>query len=203
MDILGCFRRGETMSRPVGLPDTGSIEAFLLEHLHDDEVVLTDRSDELVFRAIDGVDLFSRLSELGIDLPSLYAELRRRAVSDAAPDAERADWEDGYDAIGLSPGEIAMRQRAKSAAKAARTVADVIEVLDGTYFEAAFVSEDQTRAWGYFDPSDLSAAVEEPVDPHARRATDRRVRLDPRARVRHEGSGEDIHVFVLLDPPEE
>ena len=197
MRILGYFiRQGEHVG-PVVLGDRAMLLQFLEAHLFDDEVILTDPDDRLVFRAVDGVDLSSRLDELGIDLPALHRRLRRAAVS-AASDAEeeRESWEDFYDGIGLSPGEIAMRQRAKRAAKAARTVADVVELLAGTYFDASFGSGDGSRRWGYFDLDDLSV-VEHLVDG----ATGEPVRLWPDARVHHQGSGEDIHSFVLLDPP--
>ena len=75
-------------------------------------------------------------------------------------------------------------------------VVDVVELLAGTYFDASFATEDGSRSWGYFDPGDLSV-----VEHLADGGTGERVRLSPHARVRHQGSGEDIHSFVLLDPP--
>jgi hypothetical protein len=197
MRILGYFTRHGEHVGPVALEDRAMVLGFLEVHLFDDEVILADPDDRLVFRAVDGVDLISRLDELGIDLPALYRSLRRAAVS-AASDAEdeREPWEDLYDGIGLSPGEIAMRQRAKRAARAARTVADVVELLAGTYFDASFVTEDGSRSWAYFDPDDLSV-----LERLADGGTGKRIVLSPDARVRHRGSGEDIHNFVLLDPP--
>ena len=197
MRILGYFTRQGEQVGPVALEDQAAVLDFLEAHLFDDEVVLTDPDDRLLFRAVDGVDLFSRLGELGIDLPALYRRLRQAAVS-AASDAgeEREPWEDLYDGIGLSPAEVAMRQRAKRAARAARTVADVAELLAGTYFEASFASEDGSRSWGSFDPDDLSV-----VEHLADGGEGERVCLSPIARVRHQASGEDVHGFVLVDPP--
>ena len=197
MRILGYFTRQGEQVGPTALEDRADVLRFLEAHLFEDEVILTDPDDRLVLRAVDGVDLSSRLDEVGIDLPALYRRLRQAAVS-AASDAEeeREPWEELYDAIGLSPGEVAMRQRAKRAARAARTVADVVELLAGTYFDATFATEDGSRSWGYFDPADLSV-VEQLADGDTRE----RVRLSPEARVRHQDSGEDVHRFVLLDPP--
>ncbi|MFH1330143.1 MAG: hypothetical protein ABIJ48_05775 [Actinomycetota bacterium] len=170
---------------------------FLEAHLFDDEVVLTDSADRLIFRAADGIDLYSRLDEFGIDLPTLYRRLRQAAVPVAPRDeGAREPWEDLYDSIGLSPGEIAMRQRVKRAAKAARTASDVAELLAGTYFDASFESGDGSRSWAGFDPGDLSVVGQLADD-----GTGERIRLPPDARVRHRGSGEDVHCFVLLDSP--
>jgi hypothetical protein len=175
--------------------DRDTLLGFLEAHLFDEKVVLADSGDQLIFEAVDGVDLYSRLDEFGIDLPSLYRRLRELAVSAASDDREREPREDLYDSVGLSPAEIAMRQKAKRAARAARTGADVVGLLAGTYFEASFESEDGSRCWSSFDPGDLSAVEEaqngagEPVG----------LRLD--TRVRHRGSREDIHSFVLLDMP--
>jgi len=170
---------------------------FLEAHLFDDEVVLTDSDDQLIFRAVDGIDFYSRLDEFGIDLRALYRELRDAAVSAASPAEEDCEpWGDLYDSVGLSPGEVAMRQEAKRAARAARTLADVVELLADTYFDASFESADGRRSWAYFDRDDLSV-VEQPADG----SMGERVRLQRDAQVRHLGSGEDVHSFVLLDPP--
>jgi hypothetical protein len=173
------------------------LQRYLKDHLFDDELVLTDADDRLIFHAVDGVDLYSRLGDLDIDLPALYRRLREAAVSAATPDGgAREPWEDLYDSIGLSPGEITMRQRVKRTAKAARTVADVAELLAGTYFDASFENEDGTREWSGFDPRDLSAAERLPDGGSAEP-----LYLPPASPVRHRRSSEDVHYFVLLDPP--
>lgn len=92
-----------------------------------------------------------------------------------------------------------LRRRSKRACRAARTVADVVALLEGTYFDAFFQAEDGIRQWGYLDRGDCSVEV---VRPRREEGAPVRVRLDPAARVRYDSSGEDIHLFVLLDPPE-
>lgn len=197
MKIIGHVTIAGQRRRPVELNDRQEVKTFLESHLFDDELVLTDVNDRLVFRAVDGVDLYSSLEELRIDLPALYRKLRSATIETSGDSSfKREPWEDHYDSIGLSPDEIAMRQRSKRLAKTARTVADIVELLAGTYFDARFETEDRTRSWGYFDPDDFSV-IEQLAD-HNEGA---RIHLSPDARVRHSGSGEDIHSFVLLDPP--
>ncbi len=179
---------------PKRLEGVDSVVAFLKNHMYDEEIRITDTGDDLLFHARQGVDLFSALHEIGISLPQIYQEIRQDTVAEAGEEGrEREDWEDLYDSIGLSPDEIGMRQSAKAAAKAARTVADVAKLLRGTYFDAFFETSDGSRSWGYFDAKDYSVRE----DP-----TDKRVVLNPETRVRHIGSGEDVHVFVIRDPPE-
>lgn len=173
-----------------------AIISFLQEHLYDPEVVITDSGDRLIFRAVDGIDLYTSLADLEIDLRLVYEKIRKTWHSDEQG-AGREPWEDLYDSIGLSPGEIRMRQRVKQACKAARTVADVAKLLEGTYFSARFYSEDRSREWGYFDLDKPTMIMlntsEEPEQPMI---------FDPVARVKHIASREDIHTFILLDPPE-
>lgn len=186
----------------MALQGAEAVAAFVKEHLYAEELRITDTADELIFHAVDGIDLFSRLDELGIDLPALYDAIRREAVAaESAPEQrEREDWEALYDSIGLTPAEVSMRQAAKRAARAARTVADVVSLLEGTYFDADFQSEDGSQRWDCFDPRSYSALVR---SREGKRDRPREVRLNPQARVRHLGSGEDVHLFVLLDPPED
>ena len=135
------------------------VYAFLKKNLYEEEIRICDSGDNLIFHARDGVDLFSRLEEIGIDLPGIYQSLRREALGPGADEPHRPKWEQLYDSIGLSSGEIAMRQRVKKAAIAATTVADVVRLLEGTYFSACFYSEDETRCWSYFDPHDLTVRI--------------------------------------------
>jgi len=197
-------RHGDAIS----LESTDAVVAFLKAHLYEEEVCITDAGDNLIFRARDGVDLYSRLDEMGIDLPAIYRGIRGEIVAEAEEEeeeeGEREPWEEAYDSIGLSPAETQMRQMAKAGAKAARTVADVARLVEGTYFDAFFETEDRTRAWGYFDPTDYSAVVmKESADEGGQGYCGRQVFLKPQARVRHTGSGEDVHAFILLDPPED
>lgn len=211
---------------PEVLDNPHAVERFLREHLYDEEVRITGDGDRLVFRALDGVDVFSRLSDLGIDLPQLYRDLQAAALSavrnldevagpsrageqddsglDEEPPVRRAGWEVYYDSIGLSLGEITMRQRAKAACRAAETVADVARLLRGTYFDASFQTDDGTRQWGYFHGRDCYAIeLTSTGDGGWTGHEGHEVALDPGARVRYVSSGEDIHLFVLLDPPAE
>ncbi len=203
--FIGTVTSGGRRSPPQRLEDRAELVRFIKANLYEDEVVVTDAGDNLLFRALDGVDVYSALHKLGIDLPALYGEAREALVAaESEPGAETEPWEELYDSVGLSPGEIAMRQRVKRACKAARTVADVAELLEGTYFDAYFYSQDRSRAWRYFDPRDYSAwAYETGEEEDLSEEQERSVQLDPDARVRHVSSGEDIHTFILLDPPEE
>lgn len=179
------------------------IISFLQKNLYEDEVIITDLGDGMLFQAIDGVDLYSDLVSLGIDLQSIYQEIRNSWQIDE-PSTEREPWEDQYDSIGLSPGEVRMRQRVKQACKSARSVADVARLLKGTYFNARFYSEDRSRVWGYFDLDEYSVIVLNESDVGVPgEEQEKPAFLNPQARVRHISSGEDIHTFVLLDPPED
>lgn len=203
--FIGYVTSGGRRSPPQRLENRAELVSFIKANLYDDEVVITDAEDNVLFRAVDGVDLYSAVDKLGIDLPALYRETREALVAaESEPDAETEPWEELYDSIGLSPGEIAMRQRVKRTCKAARTVADVAELLEGTYFAAHFYSEDRRRAWRFFDPHDYSVSAAKMVNgQNANEEQERIVHLDPDARVRHLSSSEDIHKFILRDPPEE
>ena len=203
--FLGYVYSGDTHGEPQRLENQDELTNFLQAHLYEDEVVITDAGDNLLFRAVEGVDLYSELDELGIDLPTLYREVRQKLLVDAAKQgAEREPWEEYYDSIGLSPGEIQMRQRVKRACKAAQTVEDVARLLEGTYFDAYFYSEDRQRAWGYFNPDDYSIDVLEGSEEEGwgEGQDPLIVTLDRNARVKYVSSGEDVHGFTLLDPPE-
>jgi hypothetical protein len=219
------YHRGR-YDTPEVLVGESDLYRFLRDHLYDEEVRITDAGDRLLFHAVDGVDVYSRLQELDIDLPSLYREFQEEMVVDAPevidpasvrelghgaegkdedweePD-RRPGWERYYDTIGLSLGEILMRQAAKRACREAETVRDVALLLRGTYFDAFFESDDGSRAWGYFHGLDWWATV-------MRRTEDGgwtgdsglQVELQPGARVRYVSSGEDVHHFVLVDTPD-
>ena len=201
---LGCVTSGGNRGPAQRLEGIGSITAFLKDHLYEDDVVITDAGDNLVFRAVDGVDLHSQLNELGIDLPAVYQEIREMWNADE-PQTKREPWEDLYDSIGLSPGEIQMRKRVKAACRAAQTVEDVARLLEGTYFESHFYSDDRQCAWGYFDPDNYSIhkLVGSEEDGWGEGQDPQVVNLNPGARVKHISSSEDVHRFSLYDPPPE
>lgn len=184
---------------PARLHDLEEVLAFLKAHLFNEQVTITDRRDELWFEARSGVDLFSRLDELGIDLPELYHQHRQEILDEAIEiDIERQPWEELYDQVGLSPGEIHMRQRVKKLALEAKTVSDVASLVEGTYFDVLFCLADGQPAWGTFDPQDFSVS---PLQEEAQAHLISRIVLAPHARVRHVASGEDIHLFELIDLP--
>jgi hypothetical protein len=165
--------------------------------------ILISRPERCIFRAVDGVDLYSELRDHGIDLPQIYADIRAGWVARSADPGERREsWEDAYDEIGFSAGEIAMRQRAKRAARRTTTVAEVAAVLEGTYFNAHFETEDGQRQWGYFDRKEMTVTPLQKVGDGWQGEFGKRVALSPAARVEYLLSGEDVHSFVLLDPPE-
>lgn len=178
---------------------------FIKSHLYDDQLEITDSRDNLVFRSLDGIDLYSNLADIGIDLPSIYQDLRQELYANEEQGIyDREPWEENYDRIGLSPGEIRMRQRVKQECKAARKVGDVAALLEGTYFDASFVSEDKKRAWGYLDQNDCSVYILDGSEEEGwGNARGELIFLDREARVKHISSSEDLHWFVILDPLEE
>lgn len=201
---LGYVTSRGVRGRPQRIENRSELINFLKMHLHEDEVVVTDPGDNLLFRAVDGVDLYSELAELGIDLPGLYSDIRQGLVSpEPEKDTNQESWEQLYDSIGLSPGEIRMRQRVKRLCKAARTVADVARLLEGTYFGAHFYSEDRARVWGYFNPEDYSVSelVGSEEDGWREGQEPEPLHISPNARVSHLSSSEDVHRFILYLHP--
>ena len=201
---LGYVTSSGVRGRPQRIDNRSELISFLKTHFHAEEVVVTDPGDRLLFRAADGVDLYSELERLGIDLTGLYRDIRQGMVSPGPDQAtDREPWEQLYDSIGLSPGEIQMRQRVKRLCKAARTVADVARLLEGTYFDAHFYSEDRARAWGYFKPEDNSvyilAGSEE--DGWGESQEPNPLHLSPDTHVSHLSSSEDVHHFIIYLHP--
>jgi len=180
---------------PSQLRGTQAVADFISTHLYAEELRICDSSDHLLLHLLDGIDISNELEEININLNELFLQARQDLIEaeDEPPPKER--WEILYDQIGLSSGEIAMRQRVKKAARNAQCVADVANLVQGTYFDARFYSSDDSRCWGHFDPSDLSVSI---VD---ERRNTKRIRLNPAARVQHRSSAEDVHIFTLLDIP--
>ena len=186
-----------------------ALEEFLKAHLYDEEIRVTDAMKQRVLLHVrNGVyDVgLSRPEELGVSLPEIYEDIRRSIVVEEGVDShQRESWEDLYDSIGVSPDEIRMRQRLKPDLKSVRTVTDVAKLIEGTYFDASFKTEDGNRSWGYFDGETFTVTPMIPVDGPLGRGwqfdSGKRVQLDPDARIQHCGSGEDVHGFIILDPP--
>ena len=201
----GYVYSNDMRSERILIADKSELLYFLKSHLYDTQLEITDARDNLVFRSLEGVDLFSNLGDIGIDLPAIYQESRKEMIAEEESEPkDREPWEDHYDRIGLSPGEIRMRQRVKAACKAARTIGEVAVLLEGTYFDASFISEDKTRAWGCLNGQDCSVCLLRGSEEEGwGNAGNERVTLDRETRVRHLSSSEDMHWFSILNPPGE
>jgi hypothetical protein len=201
--FLAYIIEGGFYGTPVRLLSASELVAFIKKHLYAEELRITDCGDNLIYHAVNGIDLYSDLESYGIDLPEIYREIRAEWVNRSADnETARQPWEDFYDSIGLSAGEYEMRQKSKRAAKSAKTVQDVAYLLEDTYFDAFFTSEDSQRAWGYFRGGDFSAVTMVGDEISGWQGDwERVVHLSPGARVRHKRSGEDSHWFILLDEP--
>ena len=198
MYVAGRYRQ------PVRLEGSRAVSDFIKANLFAEELRVCDASDQLLFHSLDGVDVFNGLGAIGIDLPGLFRSVREQMLQTGDESSKKEEWEELYDRIGLSPAEVAMRQRVKKAARLARTVADVAELVRGTYFNARFYSPDDQKCWGYFDETDLT--VQQLFDQEiglddAGQKSEVRIQLSPEARVQHRSSAEDVHIFTLLDAP--
>ena len=187
---------------PKRLEGIESLVPFIKQYLLSEELRITDSSDNLILHVLDGVDLFSTLHEFGVDLPQIYQSIRKRDLGgDFNGDDQWDDWQGDYDATNPSPSEIRTRLAIKKAFKTAQNVADIAELLKDGCFTVCFESQDGTQAWGDFNPIDYSVVAMNETAKSSSRKKVSRVILEPTARVCHDGSGEDIHVFILLDPP--
>jgi len=206
MIIFGYVYKGGKHGQAIRLEGQYAIIAFIKKYLFAEELRLCDASDHLIFHALDGVDIYNNLDNIGIDLPAIYRAVLKeetKLVVDAKP---KETWEKLYDQIGLSPGEIAMRQRVKIAAKAASSVSEVAELVQDTYFDAFFYTLDESKSWGYFDGTDFTVSKLVKVEDAfgtGWQSTGHRVHLSSKARVKHRSSSEDVHRFILLNPPKE
>ena len=187
---------------PKRLEGIESLVPFITQHLLSEELRITDSSDILILHVLDGVDLFSTLHEYGVDLPQLYQSIRKHELDEGLNgETKWDDWQDDYVRTNPSPSEIRTRLAIKKAFKPAQNVADIAKLLEGGCFTVCFESQDGTQAWGDFNPIDYSVvAMNETAKSNSQKRVSR-VTLEPTARVRHDGSGEDIHVYILLDPP--
>jgi len=165
-------------------------------------LIITDNSDQQLLIMQDGVDLFNHLDQFGIRLLDIFHDIRDNLVNDHET-GNKPEWEQLYDSIGLSAGEIQMRQRVKRACKVAKTVSDVVKLVQGTYFDVSFVTEDRQRCWGYFDEMQCTAIVLIKDDQGYWSDSGKEDVITLDARVVHLESREDVHEFILLDPPEQ
>ena len=194
------FDQDERYTPPTSLDDKPALSEFIKANWEAKQLIITDRFDKQLLHMRDGVDLFNKLDQIGIQLSSIFQDIRENLVADQDASG-KAGWEQLYDSIGLSAGEIRMRQRVKQACKEAQTVSDVIELVQGTYFDVDFISTDHQRCWRYFDIDQRTAEVMI-RDDHGNWSYINEEEVIPLdARVAHLRSGEDIHEFILLDPP--
>lgn len=202
MDLRGyIFTREGHYDRPILLKEKDQLVQFIKDNLNAAKLVITDQADQQILLIQDGVDLYNDLEQFGISLSEIFRAVRAEQVGDMDEARQKQAWEKLYDSIGLSPGEIRMRQRVKRDCLAAQTVQDVADLVSGTYFTVFFISPDDDQCWGYFDETDFSAAVMEKDTDGYWSDTGRMVRIPRDGRVKHLRSGEDIHDFLLFDLP--
>ena len=187
---------------PKRLEGIESLVSFIKRHLLSEELRITDSSDSLILHVLDGVDLFSTLHQYGVDLPQLYRSIQKQDLDEGLNgETQWDDWQEDYDRANPSPSEIRTRLAIKKAFKTAQNVADIAKLLTDGSYTICFESQDGTQAWGDFNPTDYSVVAMNETAKSGSKKKVSRVVLEPNARVRHDGSGEDIHVFILLDPP--
>ncbi len=191
-----CNEKGEHYA-PTVLEDAAALTEFIQNNLDVPQLMITDAADKQLLLIKDGVDLHNELEKWGIKLGEIFQAYRQSLQDHNNTTGEKPEWERYYDSIGLSAGEIRMRQRVKKACKKAQTIADVADLLKGTYFNIRLRTKTDGRVWRYFDFSDHSVElVSDDADDEIQKAF---LALD--ARVAYISSSEDIHEFYLLDPP--
>ena len=172
---------------------------FIKEHYYAPQLIITDAGDNQLLLMLDGVDHYNTLDQYGISLAAIFNELRQDIAAESNLQHEKPEWEVLYDQIGLSPGEIRMRQRVKKLCKTAQTVADVVELTQGTYFDAHFVSEDGQKLYRSFNEDNYSATLMTKDETGEWVKNPSPVNVSSSAKVKHLRSSEDIHTFVLIE----
>jgi hypothetical protein len=185
--------------QPVELINLESLAQFIKANYEAPQLIITDTHDRQLLLIRDGVDLFNELDPFGISLVTIFDELRQEATVASGAIDDRPQWEILYDRVGLSTGEIRMRQRVKAACRAAQTVGDVADLICGTYFDAHFLSSDRKRWYRHFNQENFSATVMKKDETGEWVEDPESVILSPTARVRHLRSSEDIHTFEFLE----
>ena len=193
-----CYTSEDSTPPPVKLTNLQAVFRFIKDHYYAPQLIITDGGDNQLLLMRDGVDIFNVLDQYGISLAAIFDELRMGIAGNSRTQQEKPEWEVLYDQIGLSPGEIRMRQRVKKLCKTAQTVADVVELLQGTYFDANFVSEDDQKWCRHFNEDDYSATLMTRDESGEWVDVPDPIFLSPIARVKYLRSSEDIHTFVLI-----
>lgn len=200
MDCFGyCFDQEGRYGHPLLLADPDAILRYIRENLDAPQLVITDADDHQLLLMRDGVDLYNALDQVGVDLNFVLNQTRDEIVAEGLELEEKPEWERLYDQIGLSPGEIRMRQRVKAACRAAQTVADVAEIIRGTYFDAHFLTTDGNKWYRFFDEEDYSATLMTSDDNGKWNDEPEKAILSPTLQVRHLRSSEDVHTFEIFD----
>ena len=194
-----CYDRNGKYHSPVRLESQDALINFIRQKIDCPQLVITDNLDRQLLLMRDGVDLFNGLERVGISLNAVLNQIREEIVEEGSGLDEKPEWERLYDQIGLSAGEIRMRQGVKAACREAQTVGDVAELVRGTYFDAHFRSRDGERRYRYFDEGDYSASLMVKAKNGEWNEEPERVILTPGMKVRHLRSSEDVHTFELLD----
>jgi hypothetical protein len=204
MELFGyVFDRDRYYGQPEILRNREDLVKFIKDNFDAAKLVVTDMEDKQILLIRDGVDLFNDLDHYGIILEEIFNEIRADWAGNADDEVRKPDWEILYDSIGLSSGEIAMRQRVKRECLAARTVQDVAELMRGTYFAVYFYSPEKEQCWGYFNESDFTATIYVKNEDGYWSDTGTLVQIPRDGRVKHLRSAEDVHDFLLYDLPTE
>jgi hypothetical protein len=211
LNLLGMLISNGRIEHSLELHSSSDIVKFLKANLFQewgdlsgDRVVIVETVGmKPIFEAIDGVDMYSELHEYGVDLPQIYRDVNKQQSQQLAELSREGDVTDSdEDSIGLSVEEMVMRKETLRDAREAKTVSDIAQLVQGTYFDAWFETIGHDRCWGYFDHWDYSV---QPMDLRnggwSEHRSKKRVILNSNARVKFNGSGEDVLSFIILDPP--
>jgi hypothetical protein len=194
-DAFGHYKAPQT------LEDEFALVKFINEYLEAPQMVVTDLNDNQLLLTREGVDFYSNLSSLGIELGDVYRQIREDQPDSEDDSHQKPPWEALYDSIGLSPSEVRMRQNVKQSCLAAKTVKDVAELLKETYFSVYFYNQKRDKCWGHLDVENLIAELLLQDGEGYWYDTGSQVKLEGESRVHHLRSSEDIHEFLLLDTP--
>lgn len=167
-------------------------------------LILEVPKNQVIFRAVGGVDLFSKLELFDISLPEVYDEIKSEwetGLMALDPDYDPAEVENDFEFSGFSTETMVIEVEAMKRAKAAKCVGDIPNILKRRNFDIFFHSEDGERMWSDFDKEDFS------VSPMIRQGRGwvnnsliNRVKLDPKVGVSYSSMAEGIISFVILDP---
>jgi hypothetical protein len=186
---------------PHSLEDEFALVKFINEYLEAPQMVVTDLNDNQLLLTREGVDFFSNLSSLGIELGDVYRQIHHGQTETLEGSQQKPPWEVLYDSIGVSPSEVRMRQEIKTRCLTAKKVRDVADLVKETYFSVYFYNRERDKCWGHLNVDTLVVELLLQDVEGYWYDTGAQVALPGSARVQHLRSSEDIHEFLLLDPP--